>query len=454
MSSSDVTRPLTRRQFHAGTLAAAASTTARLAAQETAVAESMVLADYAQRRDPATRVEPVAEGELAGGRYRTCRLVSQAWRGVEWTHELAVFVPGGLAADLDTMLLWIDGGSAGKLPSPGTGPSDAVKTLALAANAAGLPAAVVRQVPFQPMFDGLKEDDLIAHTFVEFVRTGDASWPLLLPMVKAAVEAMTAAGAIAREAWQLAIERFVLTGASKRGWTTWLTAAVDERVGGALPMVIDMLSLDRHVELQRQSFGGMSEQLEPYTSRGIEQLFASKRGQDLVAIVDPYAYRERLVQPKVIALGTNDPYWPLEALNLYLDGLAGPAWVSYAPNAGHGLPVMRVGGLAAALGRHVAGEERLPTLDWAFADTPGGVACTVTSDALPDDVRLWRAEAGSRDFRKARWASQPLAAVDGMWRVEIERPVRDFTAFLIECRYPRGPLPLWLTTSVRVQSAG
>ena len=39
-----------------------------------------------------------------------------------------------------------------------------------------------RQVPFQPMFDGLKEDDLIAHTFVEFARPGDASWPLLLPM--------------------------------------------------------------------------------------------------------------------------------------------------------------------------------------------------------------------------------------------------------------------------------
>lgn len=453
MSSSDTRRSLTRRQFHAGTLAAAASTAARLAAQETAVA-STVLADYAQRPDPATRVEPVVDGELAGGRYRTCRLVSQAWRGVEWTHELSMFVPGGLAADPDTMLLWIDGGSAGKLPVRERGPSDAVKTLALAANAAGLPAAVVRQVPFQPMFDGLEEDDLIAHTFVEFVRTGDASWPLLLPMVKAAVEAMTAAGAVARDAWKLTIERFVLTGASKRGWTTWLTAAVDARVAGALPMVIDMLSLDRHVELQRQSFGGMSEQLEPYTSRGIEQLFASKRGQDLVAIVDPYAYRERLVQPKVIALGTNDPYWPLEALNLYLDGLAGPAWVSYAPNAGHGLPMMRVGGLAAALGRHVAGEQRLPTLDWAFADTPGGVVCRLNSDETPDDVRLWQAEAKSRDFRKARWISRPLAAGDGVWRAEIERPADGHAATLIECRYPREPLPLWLTTSVHVQSAG
>ena len=128
------------------------------------------------------------------------------------------------------MLLWIDGGKAGKLDKLGAEPSDALKTLAAVANAAGLPAAVVRQVPFQPMFDGLIEDDLIAHTFVEYARTGDPSWPLLLPMVKAAVEAMTAATAAARESWGLEIDGFVVTGASKRGWTTWRTAAVDERV--------------------------------------------------------------------------------------------------------------------------------------------------------------------------------------------------------------------------------
>lgn len=445
----------TRRAFTAESITAivASCGAGRLAAGQTPVETAgAVLADYAHRPDPATRLETVSDGELMGGRYRTAQLVSQAWRGVEWTHELSMYVPGGLVADVDTMLLWIDGGSAGKLPAPGTGPTDAVKTLALVANAAGLPAAVVRQVPFQPMFDGLKEDDLIAHTFVEFVRTGDASWPLLLPMVKTAVEAMTAACATARDAWQIEVERFVLTGASKRGWTTWLTAAVDERVGGAMPMVIDMLSLKRHVELQQASFGGMSEQLVPYTSRGVEELFATPRGRELVEIVDPYAYRDQLVQPKVIALGTNDPYWPLESLGLYLDGLEGPRWVSYAPNAGHGLPVMRVGGLVAALGRHVAGEHRLPTLDWSFTTTPSGVGCSLTSDTPPDEVLLWQAAAGSRDFRKARWSSTRLTASDGRWQAEVARPAHGFNAALIECRYPQEPLPLLLTTSVHVQA--
>jgi PhoPQ-activated pathogenicity-related protein len=272
-------------------------------------------------------------------------------------------------------------------------------------------------------------------------------------MVKTAVEAMTAACTAARDAWQIEVEQFVLTGASKRGWTTWLTAAVDERVGGAMPMVIDMLSLKRHVELQQASFGGMSEQLVPYTSRGVEELFSTPRGRELVEIVDPYAYRDQLVQPKVIALGTNDPYWPLESLGLYLDGLEGPRWVSYAPNAGHGLPVMRVGGLMAALGRHVAGEQRLPTLDWSFTSTPAGASCSLTSDTPPDEVLLWQAGAESRDFRKARWSSTRLAPADGRWQAEVSRPVRGFNAALIECRYPQEPLPLLLTTSVHVQAA-
>jgi PhoPQ-activated pathogenicity-related protein len=325
--------------------------------------------------------------------------------------------------------------------------------VATIATAAGLPAAVVRQVPFQPLFDGRVEDDLIAHTFVEFARTGDPTWPLLLPMVKAAVEAMTAAATAARDAWDLTIDGFVVTGASKRGWTTWLTAAIDERVRGALPMVIDMLAMERHVALQHASFGRMSEQLEPYTRVGIEKLLGSSRGRELIGIVDPYVYRERLVQPKVIALGTNDPYWPLEALDLYLAGLAGPKWVSYAPNAGHGLPAPRVGGLVAALGRHVAGVDRLPRIDWEFEPTATGTACVVRTTPEPAEVLVWRAEAESRDFRQARWTATPVARAEAAWRAEIDRPARGFRAALVECRYPREPLPLLLTTGVRVQRA-
>lgn len=410
------------------------------------------LADYAHRADPATRFEVIAHGGLPGAEWLTGRLVSQSWQGVEWNHELSLAVPAGLEPNRGPMLLWIDGGSSGKLPEKGfQGPSDTTRMLALVAAAAGMPAAVVRQVPYQPMFDGLVEDGLIAHSFGEYVRTGDPTWPLLLPMVKSAVEAVTAAEAAFHDRWGIEIDGFVPAGASKRGWTTWLTAAVDERVRGLVPMVIDMLSLEKHLALQRASFGRLSEQLGDYTSRGIENLLGTPRGRELVGIVDPYAYRSQLVQPKVITLGTNDAYWPLEACNLYYDGLEGPRWVSYAPNAGHGVPFKRVGGLVAAMGRHASGSQPLPDVQWRFEDEAGGTSCEVeASDAEPSRVVAWTAASPTRDFREARWRDAPAEVTADGWRLAIGRPAAGYVAGLIELHFPRQPLPLMLSTGVRV----
>ena len=48
---------------------------------------------------------------------------------------------------------------------------------------------------------------------------------------------------------------FVVSGASKRGWTAWTTAAVDNRVVGVVPMVIDMLNLVPSFENHFRSYG-------------------------------------------------------------------------------------------------------------------------------------------------------------------------------------------------------
>jgi PhoPQ-activated pathogenicity-related protein len=444
--------PVSRRGFTAGCLGAAAGIVGRPASAAVGAATD-ALADYVATPDPTTRFTALAEGDAAGGQWRTGRLVSQTWRGLPWTHELTVFLPKG-ARGAGRALLWIDGGSADAIPSDDLrAPTDALRPLAAVATAAGLPAAVVRQVPYQPLFDGMQEDRLIAHTFVEYARTGDASWPLLLPMVKAAAEAMTAVVGVAREHWGRAIDEFVVTGASKRGWTTWLTAAADRRVAGIVPMVIDMLSLEEHTKLQVASFGAMSDKLHDYTSRGIDRLLATPRGRALVEIVDPYAYRERLALPKIIALGTNDPYWPLGALDLYYDGLPGPRWVSYAPNAGHGLPATRVGGLVAALGRHVAGLERLPVVDWRFDVDGAGAAAVVRSDAGPARVLVWTASSASRDFRAARWSSKVVEGAGPEWRASIAPPAAGLVAGLVELQFDRQPLPLVLTSGVRVVAA-
>ena len=40
------------------------------------------------------------------------------------------------------------------------------------------------------------------------------------------------------------LKKFMVAGGSKRGWTTWTTAAVDKRVFGAIPIVMDMLDFN------------------------------------------------------------------------------------------------------------------------------------------------------------------------------------------------------------------
>ena len=62
-------------------------------------------------------------------------------------------------------------------------------------------------------------------------------------MTKAAVRAMDTITSFAasKNGGAHTVNRFVVAGASKRGWTTWTTAAVDPRVVAIVPMVIDAL---------------------------------------------------------------------------------------------------------------------------------------------------------------------------------------------------------------------
>ena len=66
-----------------------------------------------------------------------------------------------------------------------------------------------------------------------------------------------------------AIRRFVVAGASKRGWTTWTTAAVDRRVVAIAPAVIDALRVVPSFTRHWQAYGFWAPAVQDYVDQGI-----------------------------------------------------------------------------------------------------------------------------------------------------------------------------------------
>jgi len=142
--------------------------------------------------------------------------------GLVWTHRLHLYLPDQAHAS-DWALLTIGSDHTRQHhhqhqhqpPAPATSTSTTHIDTDLARRT-GIPAAHLYDVPNQPLFDGLREDELLAHTLSQAHDTGDTTWPLLFPMVKAAVRALDTIGAVCGDEGGTAPARFVVQGASKR----------------------------------------------------------------------------------------------------------------------------------------------------------------------------------------------------------------------------------------------
>ncbi len=402
------------------------------------------LDDYLKSPDPSFAWKLQASTTAGGSTVHHLKLTSQTWKGIVWTHNLSIIEPQDVAYP-DAVLLFITGGKIGDEPRGG----DIATGLAMA-KVCQARVAVLPQVPNQPLLGGKSEDTLIAETFVRFLDTKDEGWPLLFPMVKSAVRAMDAVQAFGKEKGK-PVERFVVTGASKRGWTTWLTGASDPRVKAIAPMVIPTLHMEAQNKHQLENFGGkFSEEIADYTERGLTDKRDDDASVRLRAMIDPYFYRARVAIPKLQINGTNDPYWTLDSMNLYWDELVGPKWVVYLPNAGHGLDQHRdyaVDGVGAIF-RHAIGGKPMPTLSWKHDDAEGKLRLTVESSPAPKSVKVWSANSGTLDFRKSRWDPVDFPSAETMV-VLMARPASGNLGFFADLEYEVDGLPYHLSTQIR-----
>lgn len=403
------------------------------------------LEDYVSGPDPFYNWKRTERKKGSWGTISQLELVSQHWRNQFWSHHLLVVQPNEIRnPGIGFFLITGDG--------DGEKDIDILKTLA---ERAGAVAAVITNVPNQPLYDGRREDSLIAYTFDQYLKTGDQTWPLLFPMVKSVVRGMDTVQGFVQEERGQRIERFVVAGASKRGWTTWLTAAVDCRVKGIAPMVIDMLNMKAQLQWAEKVYGKQSEAISDYTDLNLHQKLNDPPMQRLRSWVDPYAYRDRYTMPKLLLLGTNDRYWTVDSLRHYWNDLPEPKLIFQTPNAGHDLRGGRdaVQTLAAFF-ESIADGYPLPKIEWKLEDKIDGTAsATVRIPENAKAIRLWTAVSGNRDFRQAKWLSRTLKIQPGSSyaAADVKAPPVGYLAYLMEVEVtsPTGH-PFKLSTEARV----
>jgi PhoPQ-activated pathogenicity-related protein len=411
-----------------------------------AIAQEDWLDSYIKRPEPKSGWT-VKSHEKEGNLEVVClNLTSQVWRGITWKHRIWIYRNKQTTSDLS--LLLITGGRAKRERRFG---EDLLSQ-------SGGTVAILDSIPNQPLFNKLREDDLIAHTFLQYIKTGERDWPVLLPMTKSAVKAMDAIQEFSKKNWpKNPVKRFVPTGGSKRGWTTWLTGIADKRVAGIIPIVYDNLNVGAQMKHQIATWGKYSRQIDEYTKRGLQSLFDTKRGKELSALVDPYSYRHRIKDmPKLVINATNDAYWTLDALNLYWSDLGNNKNILYVPNQPHGIrDIDRVVASAAAFMRRLGENKTLPKLEWKHQATADRTSIHVNPKEKPLEVRVWVALADTKDFRKSRWRMNVLEAnASGRYETFYETPDKGFKAFFVEVKYGSEKHTYTLSTSIRIIGKG
>ena len=390
-------------------------------------------------------------------------LTSQTWLDKSqvvqphWRHWLTITIPDDNAYHTG-MLIIGDGDSSQPAPDKS---SDIDLAIALQSHSV---VAEVGQVPNQPLRFAetpdvaRSEDGLIAYQQAKFARTHNPEDIVRLRMVKSASAAMTAVQDYLKstDGGANTLDRFVVAGASKRGWTTWLTGATDSRVVAIIPIVADVLNTQVQLRHHWEAMGEFSPALADHVENGIiPNMVGTPEMAEVGRIEDPYSYLSRppLEMPKYLINAAGDQFFAPDSSQFYWDAVRGDKQLRYLPNTDHGLGKSEViQDVIGFYGAFLTGTPR-PRYDWKVEDGK----LIVHTSTTPIRAVLWRAtNPKARDFRVAAigraYKSTPLTVgADGSYVVALPKPSHGYSASFVELTYPSGgAFPLVFTTQVVV----
>jgi PhoPQ-activated pathogenicity-related protein len=425
---------------------------------------STALDAYVAKPDPAFGWQVVGTFKGPGYHGAVLDLTSQTWLDASqvdrpvWKHWMTVIVPDALKHR--TALLYIGGGQHGD-PAP-TAAGERFAKMAVETNSVVVELGMVPNQPlkFSETPDVARvEDDIIAYQHNRYIKTGDTNQIVRLAMVKSATQAMTAVQQyLAAEAGgRPVIDKFVVSGASKRGWTTWLVGALDARVVAIMPLVIDVLNSDAVMRHHWEALGYFSPALADYVNHGIvPQRVGSRPMNEIRAIEDAYFYRDRpsLKMPKYIINAAGDEFFLPDNSQYYWPGLPEEKRLRYVPNSKHSMSGTDVAESMTAFYAAVLNGRPRPSYSW--TRKADGTLVVRTAEK-PREVRLWQAtNPDDRDFRvdtigKAFTSTLLTPEKDGTYVARAAKPAKGYTAAFVELTYDSGgKYPLKFTTEVAV----
>jgi len=277
-------------------------------------------------------------------------------------------------------------------------------------------------------------------------------------MTKAAYRAMDAVQQFTKQIGVVTPQKFFIGGASKRGWTTWTTGAVDSRVLCIIPIVMPILNMIPNMNHHYQAYGGWSFALDDYLRRDIMKYLNEPEMAELAAIVDPYSYLDSLTMPKYIVTAAGDEFFLPDSPQFFLKEMKGPTYLRIIPDAEHSMAghALDLTFSIMTFFHMVVNNMPIPEITWNIEYLDNGKAImSVNSSVTPSVVKLWSARTYSdvrRDFRlvicgdlknisciqPVPWFSTDLESKggDNMYSVELTPPLgKVWQGWIIEAEY-------------------
>ena len=370
---------------------------------------------------------------------------------VEWWHYVDIIIPKQTTSS--TGIMFIDGGEKSddyfRLDAQSVG--NAIKTESVIVN--------VSNIPFQPLNflsseqDSFEEDDLIAFAWNKFLKQGakqkDVEWLPRFPMTRAIVRAMDLAQEIVLQN-DIVVKDFVVSGASKRGWTAWTTAAVDSRVKAVVPMVIDMLNLVPSFENHYRSYGEFSPAVQEYVNYNIQDWLGTEEFKVLMSYIEPFSFIDKFTMPKYIINAGSDEFFSTDSWRFYYDKLPGEKIIRYVPNKNHSLDGRYLTEDLVSYFYRVINDIEIPSLSWNLSDNK--LIAELDYDG-EYDVSVWTAKNDNgRDFRLWEegelWEETSIGKLaNNKYELNVSSNLKGYKATMIEFTIdPKSEFPLIIST--------